>query len=145
MKADEKLSQVFNIAPMETTPAVIQPPVISTENDARDDYEKTRETLYDLIDKGSDVLDHMVELAKGSEHPRAYEVAGQLIKTVADTTKELMKLQKSMKELDKSKKQEEQAPTQIGQQTNIVFNGSTADLLKEIRRANEKIIDNEAN
>lgn len=144
MKSDETLSRVFNIAPMEKPRAIIQRPVISTENDARDDYEKTRETLYDLIDKGSDVLEHMVELAKGSEDPRSYEVTATLIKTVADTAKELMKLQKSMKELDKSKKTEEQVPTQIGQQTNIVFNGSTVDLLKEIRRANEKIIDNEA-
>ena len=143
--SDEKFSQAFNIAPIPKAeiPMVVTQ-VESTENDARDDYEKTRETLYDLIDKGTNVLDHMVELAKGSEHPRAYEVTGQLIKTVAETAKDLMKLQKSMKELDKPKKGEDPAPTQIGQQTNIVFNGSTADLLKEIRKANDKIIDNES-
>jgi hypothetical protein len=80
----------------------------------------------------------MIDVARQSDHPRAYEVTGQLIKTVAETAKDLLALQKARKDL---RDPEEAKPQQIGTQNNIVFAGSTNELLKALRSKNENIID----
>tara|TARA_R100000900_G_scaffold136110_1_gene113983 strand:- start:179 stop:616 length:438 start_codon:yes stop_codon:yes gene_type:complete len=93
------------------------------------DYEYTRANLYSLIEKGQESLNGIMELAGESASPRAYEVAGQIIKSVADTTDKLMELQKKVKEVD-----EEKANTTNNVTNNAVFVGSTSDLSKMIKQ-----------
>ncbi len=104
-----------------------------------DDFEQARDTLRNLISKGEQALDGMMDVARQSDHPRAYEVTGQLIKTVAETAKDLLALQKARKELQST---ETEKPTQIGTQNNIVFSGNTSELIKMLRQRNEHIIEN---
>ena len=104
----------------------------STKNitdDIEKDYEYTRANLYSLIEKGQESLNGIMELAGESASPRAYEVAGQIIKSVADTTDKLMELQKKVKEVD-----EEKANTTNNVTNNAVFVGSTSDLSKMIKQ-----------
>lgn len=100
---------------------------IEIPNDPQKDYEYTRENLYNLIEKGQQAINGILELAQESEHPRAFEVAGQLIKSVGDVTDKLLDLQKKMKDLD--------APSKKGNTTvnNALFVGSTAELSKLIK------------
>ena len=93
------------------------------------DYEYTRANLYSLIEKGQESLNGIMELAGESASPRAYEVAGQIIKSVADTTDKLMELQKKVKEVDEEKAK---GPSQVT--NNAVFVGSTSDLSKMIKQ-----------
>jgi uncharacterized protein YaaN involved in tellurite resistance len=92
------------------------------------DYDYTRGNLYSIIEKGQEAINGILELAGESEMPRAYEVAGQLIKNVSDATDKLMDLQKKVKELDDDKKVT--GPTNV---TNALFVGSTADLQKMLK------------
>ena len=104
----------------------------STKNitdDIEKDYEYTRANLYSLIEKGQESLNGIMELAGESASPRAYEVAGQIIKSVADTTDKLMELQKKVKEVD-----EEKVKTTNNVTNNAVFVGSTSDLSKMIKQ-----------
>ena len=96
-------------------------------NDVEKDYDYTRANLYSLIEKGQETLNGIMELAGESASPRAYEVAGQIIKSVADTTDKLMELQKKVKEIDEDKGK----PTQVT--NNAVFVGSTSDLSKMLK------------
>jgi len=96
-------------------------------NDVDKDYDYTRTNLYSLIEKGQESLNGILELAGESASPRAYEVAGQIIKSVADTTDKLMELQKKVKEIDEDKGK----PTQVT--NNAVFVGSTSDLSKMLK------------
>ena len=91
------------------------------------DYEYTRANLYSLIEKGQESLNGIMELADQNASPRANEVAGQIIKSVADTTDKLMELQKKVKEIDEDKGK----PTQVT--NNAVFVGSTSDLSKMLK------------
>ena len=97
-------------------------------NDVDKDYDYTRANLYSLIEKGQESLNGILELAGESASPRAYEVAGQIIKSVADTTDKLMELQKKVKEIDEDKGK----PTQVT--NNAVFVGSTSELAKMIKQ-----------
>jgi len=99
-----------------------------TSDDPEKDYEYTRANLYKLIDRGQEAIEGILELAQESEHPRAFEVAGQLIKSVGDVTDKLLDLQKKMKDLD--------APTKKGNTTvnNALFVGSTAELSKLLKQ-----------
>jgi len=106
-----------------------------------DDFDQARQTLKRLIDKGESALDDMMSVARQSDHPRAFEVTGQLIKTVAETAKDLMALQKAKRDLTAP---EEAKPQQIGTQNNIVFSGNTTDLIKMLRQRNEHIIETPA-
>lgn len=93
------------------------------------DYEYTRGNLYSLIEKGQESLDGIMELAQESDSPRAYEVAGQIMKSVADTTDKLIDLQKKMKELNK---EDEGGPKSVT--NNALFVGSTAELAKFLKQ-----------
>jgi len=101
--------------------------IASISNDLKKDYEYTRGNLYSIIEKGQEALNGILELAQESEMPRAYEVAGQLIKNVADATDKLIDLQKKLKDIDEQKVK---GPTNV---TNALFVGSTAELSKLLK------------
>jgi len=96
-------------------------------DDPQKDYEYSRAQLYTLVEKGQEAVNGILDVANDSMHPRAFEVAGQLIKHVADTTDKLVDLQKKMKDLD-----EDQGPKQVT--NNSLFVGSTADLQKMLKQ-----------
>ena len=101
---------------------------VEKKEDSTLDYEYSRGNLYSLIEKGQEALNGILEVAQGSDHPRAYEVAGQLIKSVSDATDKLMDLQKKLKDVNA---EEKQGPTSVT--NNALFVGSTADLAKLIK------------
>ena len=101
----------------------------SSSEDIKKDYEYTRGNLYSLIQKGQEAINGILELAQESEMPRAYEVAGQLIKNVADATDKLMDLQKKLKDIEENKSSK--GPTTVN---NALFVGSTADLAKFLKQ-----------
>jgi hypothetical protein len=103
----------------------------SKEVDVEKDYEYTRGNLYSLIEKGQEAINGILELAQESEMPRAYEVAGQLIKNVADATDKLMDLQKKLKDVEEENSSK-RGPTNV---TNALFVGSTAELSKLLKDA----------
>ena len=100
------------------------------------DYDYSRQTYYELIEKGRESLEDMIEVARASEHPRAYEVLSGMIKNISDVNDKLMDLNKKQKDINKK----EDEPKQIGNTTNNVFLGSTADLQKLLQQ-DENIID----
>lgn len=130
----EKLDETFDV---DVTPIVPEKKKIESEienisssvEDIRKDYEYTRGNLYSLIEKGQEAINGILELAQESEMPRAYEVAGQLIKSVSDATDKLMDLQKKLK--DVNKEEETKGPTNV---TNALFVGSTAELQKLLKK-----------
>ena len=94
----EELDDAFNVSsdivPIESTEVGITKPERHERTDIEKDYEYTRGNLYSIIEKGQEAINGILELAQDSEMPRAYEVAGQLIKSVSDATDKLMDLQK---------------------------------------------------
>ena len=99
-----------------------------TKTDIEKDYDYTRGNLYSIIEKGQEAINGILEIAQESEMPRAYEVAGQLIKSVSDATDKLIDLQKKLK--DVNEEDTKKGPTNV---TNALFVGSTADLAKLIK------------
>lgn len=137
--SNDKLSEIFDVEPIPTVETDNNLPVVSTEQQIvlSDNFEKAkqdsdleyvRDSLYDLIDKGSEAAANALRVATESQHPRAYEVAGNLIKNVGDLTDKLVALQKAKKEL----KPEELSAKNINIDK-AVFVGSTAELLKRIK------------
>ena len=98
------------------------------DTDVKKDYEYTRGNLYSIIEKGQEALNGVLELTQESDQPRAYEVAGQLIKNVSDATDKLLDLQKKLKDLEEDKAQK--GPTTVN---NALFVGSTAELSKMLK------------
>ena len=128
----KQLDNAFNITPeVEVDSIEVKEPVgiqkPPTKDDITRDYEYTRGNLYSIIEKGQEAIDGILELAQESEMPRAYEVAGQLIKSVSDATDKLMDLQKKLKDVNE---EQQKSPTNV---TNALFVGSTADLAKLIK------------
>ena len=103
--------------------------VKSKDSDIRKDYEYTRANLYSLIEKGQEAINGIMELADEGGSPRAYEVAGQLIKSVADTTDKLIDLQKKLKDVEEDSKKTTNNVT-----NNAVFVGSTSELQKLLKQ-----------
>ena len=101
----------------------------TSDNDVTKDYDYTRANLYSLIEKGQETLNGIMELAGDSASPRAFEVAGQIIKSVADTTDKLMDLQKKVKEVE-----EEKSKTTNNVTNNALFVGSTSELSKMLKQ-----------
>ena len=134
-----KLDKTFNLTAevVEEEPKSIErvnpPPDRLTKDEITRDYEYTRGNLYSIIEKGQEAIDGILELAQESEMPRAYEVAGQLIKSVSDATDKLMDLQKKLKDV---KAEEKQGPTSVT--NNALFVGSTSDLAKLIKGETSK-------
>ena len=100
-------------------------------DDIKKDYDYTRGNLYSIIEKGQEAINGILELAQESEMPRAYEVAGQLIKNVADATDKLMELQKKLKDVEE---ESQKGPSTVN---NALFVGSTADLAKMLKGMND--------
>jgi hypothetical protein len=128
-KIDKELGILETISSQEILPYEKAKDIVSSDNeeDIENDYKYQRENFYNLVDKGSAAIDGILELAKESEHPRTYEVAGQLIKTVAEVTEKLGDLQEKMKRL---KEVPNTAPKSV---TNALFVGSTAELQKMLK------------
>ena len=105
-----------------------QKPDRFTKDDIEKDYEYTRGNLYSIIEKGQEAINGILELAEDSQMPRAYEVAGQLIKSVSDATDKLMDLQKKLKDVEEETKQK--GPNTVN---NAMFVGSTAELQKLLK------------
>jgi len=132
-KKFDSLNDTFNvdgeIIPIETKSEIEKIETIaSTIDDIKKDYNYTRGNLYSLIEKGQEAINGILELAQESEMPRAYEVAGQLIKNVADATDKLMDLQKKLKDIEEEKIK---GPTTVN---NALFVGSTAELAKLLKQ-----------
>ena len=130
----DELNETFNvessIVETEKDDSAIKPIEENSKvDDIQKDYEYTRGNLYSLIEKGQEAINGILELAQESEMPRAYEVAGQLIKSVADATDKLMDLQKKLKDIDESKSS--RGPTTVN---NALFVGSTAELAKLLKQ-----------
>ena len=136
-KEYNKLDKTFNITPEvveeETTVVERQKPDRLTKDDIEKDYDYTRGNLYSIIEKGQEAINGILEIAQESEMPRAYEVAGQLIKSVSDATDKLLDLQKKVKEVNE---EEKKGPTSVT--NNALFVGSTADLAKLIKQQDKK-------
>ena len=130
------LDDAFNITPTEVTvdetDVVVgvdrEKPDRLTKDDITKDYEYTRGNLYSIIEKGQEAINGILELAQDSEMPRAYEVAGQLIKSVSDATDKLMDLQKKLKDVEEDTQQK--GPSTVN---NALFVGSTAELAKLLK------------
>ena len=126
------LNETFNVDSEVVLPEVspVKPKKITTQvDDIKKDYEYTRGNLYSIIEKGQEAINGILELAQESDQPRAYEVAGQLIKSVSDATDKLMDLQKKIKDVN------EDSPTKTNNVTNnALFVGSTSDLQKMLKK-----------
>jgi len=136
-KKFDKLNDAFNvegeIVPVESKSEIEKiEKIASTVDDIKKDYDYTRGNLYSLIEKGQEAINGILELAQESEMPRAYEVAGQLIKNVADATDKLMDLQKKLKDIEEEKVSK--GPTTVN---NALFVGSTAELAKLLKQQTE--------
>ncbi|MAR21837.1 MAG: terminase [Flavobacteriales bacterium] len=124
----ETLDQILGIAEnavtttQPTTPAIPRP---QTTDEDEDDFKYSRENLYHIIERGQDALEGVLKVAQETDHPRAYEVAGQLLKTNADNAEKLVNLQTT-----KKKVREESGPKNV---TNALFVGSTTELQKLIK------------
>lgn len=140
MKNLKKLDSLFDLEPMDETASELIVPEKMNSNktlDQEDDYQLARQTLRKLIIKGEDTLENLIELSKNSETPRHYEVAGQFIKTLSDVSKDLLSLQKQVKDLE-----QQDSPSHINTQNNVVFAGSTNELMKLLgKKDNGKSID----
>ena len=133
-KIDDKLNEVLGIAEIDKTfENEVLPKKISTEvsvpedKDPDIDFETGRRNLYNLLDKGNEAIDGILGLAKEGEHPRAYEVAGQLIKTVSEVSQNLLDLQDKLKKI---KDIPDKGPKNV---TNALFVGSTTELQKMLK------------
>ena len=131
----DKLNETFDVdgdivpVDVEATPVVKKSEKSNlSADDIKKDYDYTRGNLYSLIEKGQEAINGILELAQETEQARAYEVAGQLIKNVADATDKLMELQKKLKEVEEEKTAK--GPSTVN---NALFVGSTADLAKLLK------------
>ena len=141
-KLEDKVNEILGIEPdnkptLESIVKIDNPPVPRIEDtnksDVENDYKYSRDNYYDLIQKGQEAIEGILEIAKEGQHPRAYEVAGQLITNVAQTVDKLQDLQKKLKDL-------KDLPKTANQNIkNALFVGSTAELQKMLKRENENI------
>ena len=138
----DNLDETFNVE--ETMKPVVEVESVDVESsidkfekvseDIRKDYEYSRGNLYSIIEKGQEALNGVIELAQETEMPRAYEVAGQLIKSVSDATEKLIDLQKKLKDIQSDDKKK--GPTSVT--NNALFIGSTAELSKLLKQQKEE-------
>lgn len=127
---DEKLDSLLDInTEIKRETKVVKVP--SRIENIDTDYKYARENLYNLVERGQDAIEGILELSKETEHPRAYEVAGQLIKTVADTAEKLIDVQKKLKDLEKE-------DSSIKTQHNHLYVGSTSELQKFLKKEKKK-------
>lgn len=133
---EKNMEEIFDVAtkveaPVPVVKKEVLPASISEENlkeDLADAYEQTKSNLQDLIDQGKDAMEEILQVAKNSQHPRAYEVYGTLLKNVVDANKELLSVQKQMRDMDKKN-----APSGATTIDKAIFVGSTSELNKLIK------------
>lgn len=126
---NDPISDALNLTPIqEILPAEKKAPAVVTT-----DFEYARGNMLNILEKGNEALDGILDVAQQSQHPRAFEVVAGLIKTLADTNKDLLELQKRQKDIIKQD-EEESGPKTIN---NNLFVGSTAELQKLIKQQNE--------
>ena len=130
-KKYDDLNDAFDVSNDIVQPEVVKKKIDKIKavaDDIKKDYDYTRGNLYSIIEKGQEALNGVLELAQESEQPRAYEVAGQLIKSVSDATDKLMDLQKKLKDVEEDKVTK--GPSTVN---NALFVGSTAELAKMLK------------
>ena len=134
---DKNMEKIFDVVPVEEK----KTQVITTkyneptdmQQDLSDAYQQSRENLQTIIDQGQEAMSEILEIAKQGQHPRAFEVYGTLLKNMVDANKELLNIQKQMRDMDNVKK--EVNNTNIDQ---AIFVGSTEELNKLLKNNNEK-------
>ena len=137
---NSELDKTFNIESTEITHEVevesLKPVEVENEldikKDIRKDYQYSRGNIYSIVEKGQEAINDALEMAQETESPRAYEVTGQLIKTVADAAEKLLDIQKKLKDIEEIK---DTGPSNV---TNALFIGSTADLVKAMKQQKSK-------
>jgi len=138
---NDTLSQVFDVEPIQNSKLVVIDNNLDDRTPAKEkiesDYDRTRSNLYSLLQSGQDALLHALEVAKQSEHPRAFEVVGNLMKQLADVNEQLMNLHERKRMLDMPNKGEEFSPTKQVTNNNAIFVGSTSELSKMIQNMNK--------
>lgn len=120
----EKLDKVFDIVEPQTLPEKVTPSDTDVSNT---DFQYTRENLYNIIERGQDAMEGLLQVAQETEHPRAYEVVGQLMDKLTNANKELINLHKQIKDINDDGKVKTQNVT------NALFVGSTAELQKLLK------------
>ena len=131
---NKNLSDIFDVTPIEEVKKEKLPTVSAKynkpdiESDLTDAYQQSRENLQGIIDQGQEAMHEILEIAKAGQHPRAFEVYGGILKNMVDANKELLNIQKQMREMDNTKK--ETNNTTIDK---AIFVGSTADLGKLLK------------
>jgi hypothetical protein len=141
MKIDDRLQEVFDI---EATTEVKTGDIITADNHVvpqgsnkiESDYDITRNNLHSLLQQGQDALYHALEIAKSTEHPRAFEVVGNLMKQLADINAQLLDLHSKKRKLDTPSKAEEVSNKQVT--NNSIFVGSTSELNKFLHNMNKE-------
>ena len=132
----DKLNQVFGIEEVKATQPTEVEKIEETSTVKKDsDFDLARDTLRDVIAKNNLVIDEMISIARSSETARSFEVAGQLLKSQSEIAKDLLELHKQKKAIDRETEQ------RFNQTNNIVFAGSTSDLMKMISAEKAKTID----
>lgn len=137
MKTDDELSKVFNTEPMQgevitVNNEVVLPETTKVEENIDYDYEKSRANLHSLLVQGQDALYHALEIAKQSEHPRAFEVVGNLMNQLADINEKLLKLSERKQKMDNPQVKPGMEPAKQVTNNNAIFVGSTSELSKLI-------------
>lgn len=132
-KTDQSLSDIFDVEPQSEKhlPEVVKHgEIVPVDSSVETDFNKVRNNINTLIEKGNTAVDNLLHVAKETEHPRAYEVAANLIKTMADLNKDLLDIQKKKKELTGETQQKKTGDTIIDK---AVFVGSTEQLIDLIK------------
>jgi hypothetical protein len=125
MKTDKSLADIFDINPIGTQSL---PAPIVVQSDIDSDFEFARNNIRELAEKGKVAVDNILQVASATDHPRAYEVAANLLKSMADINKDLIELQKKKRDLTPQKEQPQITVDKA------VFVGSTSDLIKQIKQ-----------
>ena len=125
MKTDKSLADIFDINPIGTQSL---PAPIVVQSDIDSDFEFARNNIRELAEKGKAAVDNILQVASATDHPRAYEVAANLLKSMADINKDLIELQKKKRDLMPQKEQPQITVDKA------VFIGSTSDLIKQIKQ-----------
>lgn len=142
MKSDENLSKIFDVEPLKqgeiaSVGQEIVPSSNKIEDNANYDYDSARNNLHKLLNQGQDALYHALEIAKQSEHPRAFEVVGNLMKQLADTNEQLLALSERKQKMDTPKANAEGQPNKQVTNNNAIFVGSTSELGNLIKNMNK--------
>jgi len=129
---DKNMEKIFDVTPIPEEEKNLLPAIKTEQNvdlkgDLKDAYEQSKDNLQEIIEQGKEAMDEILQIAKAGQHPRAFEVYGTLLKNMVDANKELLNIQKQMRDMDGKKKD---GDTKIDK---AIFVGSTAELSKLIK------------